>query len=303
MTGAAAEQSRPALPALRRIGLGLALLLAVACAGEDGGEADASRTERERPLEVTYLANTGYLVAYEDDAVLVDALFDVGVAPGLPPRLHDHLDPERLAVVLGALPPFDRVGPVLVTHGHDDHFTADSVASFLESNPGASVFCPADVAEAVRRAVPAPAGLEGRLMVLDPDRGASVAAEARGIEVLALGLPHPGRQEEGAGHNAYLVRMGPHRFLHLGDAAVAPDAFASLDPVLREGVDVVFAPYWFVEDEDGVKLLRKRIHSRHVVITHANRGNRAEIADRVAGLPAGPPEFILFEQIMERRYF
>jgi len=285
------------------MGAGLALLLGLACGGGGDGEEVVLPLGEERPLEVTYLANTGFLVAHEDDAVLVDALFDLTVPPGLPPRLHDHLDPKRLEVVLAAMPPFDQVGPVLVTHAHDDHFTADAVASFLESNPRAAVFCPADVAEAVRRAVPAPADLEGRLTVLDPARGASVAAETRGIEVLALGLPHPGRMEEGAGHNAYLVRMGPHRFLHLGDAAAAPDAFASLDPLLLQGVDVVFAPYWFVTEREGLDLLRNRIRPRHAIVTHVNRGNRTEIQERLAGLPDGPPEFTLFDQTMERRYF
>lgn len=288
---------------IRRLGVGLTLLLAIACGGSEEGQATSFPLVEIRPLEVTQLANAGYLVAHEERAVLVDALFNITVDPGLPPRLHDHLDPERQAIVEAALPPFDEVKLVLVTHAHDDHFTADAVAAFLVSNPRATLVCPAAVAAAVRRAHEDPAGLEGRVIPLDPDPGASAEASLEGITVLALGLPHVGRSDGGAGHNGYLVEIGPHRFLHLGDAAAARDGFAPLDPQLGEEIDVIFAPYWFVTEPGGLGLLRERIRPRHVVVTHANRGNRGEIAERVAGLPGGPPEFTLFEQTMERRYF
>ena len=290
-------------PALRRLGAGLVLLLSTACGVGDDGEPALLLLEEKRPLEVTCMANAGYLVAHEDRAILVDALFSINVAPGLPPRLHDHLDPERQAIVEAAQPPFDEVKLVLVTHAHDDHFTPDAVASFLDSNPHATLICPGAVAEAVRRADPGPAGLEGRVTPLDPDPGASAEAGLDGIRVLALGLPHVGRSDGGAGHNGYLVEIGPHRFLHLGDAAASRDGFAPFDTLLRERVDVVFAPYWFVTEPDGLELLRGRIRPRQVVVTHVNRGNRDEIATRVAGLPDGPIEFTLFDQTMERRYF
>lgn len=299
--GARAGQRR--FPAVRGIAAGPALLLTLACSGADGDEALALALERQRPLEVTYLANAGYMVAHEEKAVLVDALFAIHAAPGMPPRLHDHLDPERLAVVLAALPPFDRVERVLVTHAHDDHFTAEATARFLESNPDATLICPRAVAEAVRREPGAPAEPDGRIEPLDPEQGASGEARSDGIPVLALGLPHAGRSDGGAGHNAYLMRLGPYRVLHLGDAAVAPDAFAALDPLLRDGIDVVLAPYWFLTEPEGLELLRERLRPGHVVVTHVNRGNRGEIAGRVVALADGPPEFTLFDRIMERRYF
>lgn len=289
--------------ALRLLGTGLALFLAVACAGTESDEAPPFPLVEIRPLEVTALANAGYLVTHEGRGVLVDALFNINVDSALPPRLHDHLDPEREAILEAALAPFDEVDLVLVTHAHDDHFTPDAVARFLESNHRALLVCPAAVAERVRRAHPDPAGLEGRISALDPDPGATEELRWEGIAVLALGLPHVGRSDGGAGHNGYLVEIGPHRFLHLGDAAATRDGFAPFDAPLADRIDVAFAPYWFVTESGGLGLLRGRIRPRHVVVTHANRGNRDQIAERVTGLPAGPPEFTLFEQVMERRYF
>jgi len=297
---AKARRRRGAAPG---IGAVLVLLLAAACARTDEGAPAAPALEERRPLEVTYVANAGYIVAHETRAVLIDALFAIHVAPGAPPRLHDHLSSERLAVVLAAPPPFDRVDRVLVTHAHDDHFTADAVVSFLSSNKGATLVCPGAVAEAVRAAPGGQSEPDGRTEALDPDRGANAEARSDGIPVVALGLPHAGRSDGGAGHNAYLVRLGPYRFLHLGDAAVSPGAFAALDPLFRDGIDVVFAPYWFLSEPGGIDLLRERIRPRHVVVTHVNRGNRDEITSRVAALPAGPPDFTLFDRIMERRYF
>ena len=301
MTAGAATRCRRS--AVRRLGVGLALLLAVACGETEKDEAAPFSLVEIRPLEVTSLANAGYLVAHEGRAVLCDALFDINVDPAAPPRLHDHLDPERQAIVEAALPPFDEVDLVLVTHAHDDHFTPDAVVRFLESNRRATLVCPGGVAERVKRAHADPAALEGRIHPLDPERGTSQEARWEGIAVLALGLPHAGRSDGGAGHNGYLVEIGPHRFLHLGDAGSARDGFTPFDSLLAGDIDVVFAPYWFVTEPGGPGLLRERIRPRHVVVTHANRGNRAEIAERLAELPDGPLEFTLFEKTMERQYF
>jgi L-ascorbate metabolism protein UlaG (beta-lactamase superfamily) len=289
--------------ALRWTCAATALLLAVSCGGAERDESVPFSLVETRPLEVTCLANAGYLVSHEGRAVLVDALFDINVDPALPPRLHDHLDPERQAVVEAALPPFDGVELVLVTHGHDDHFTPGAVASFLDSNRRATLVCPGDVAERVRRAGPDPVVLEGRIRSLDPDPGTTAETRWEGLSVRALGLPHTGRTDGIAGHNGYLVEIGPHRFLHLGDASATADDFDAFGSMLGDEIDVVFAPYWFVMEPGGMGLLRERLRPRHVVVTHAHRGNRDELSERVGRLPGGPPEVTLFEATMERRYF
>ncbi len=67
-------------------------------------------------LEITYVANEGFLLAGGGKKVLIDALFDGGIAgyPTIPDELRPSLEQAR--------PPFDGVDLVLATHFHGDHF-------------------------------------------------------------------------------------------------------------------------------------------------------------------------------------
>jgi len=235
-------------------------------------------------VRVTFLASEGVLIAWSGPDVLVDALFDINVPSGAPPRLHDHLTPEQLRTVEAGDPPFDDVGVVLVTHRDDDHVTVGSVTRHLHANPAAVLIAPTDVADAVRRDDPT---LDVRVISQASVPGTVDTLTVAGLTVYALGVPHVGSEERAPAdripHLAFVVDMAGYRVAHLGD--VGPSA-AALDPItgLAWHPDLAFVPHWLVADDAGAHAVHAAIGARHMVVMHANRGNRADVAARVEAL-------------------
>lgn len=85
------------------------------------------------PIELTYIANEGFLITGGGKKVLVDALLREGI-----PESYLRPAPETLKKMEASQPPFDGVDLVLATHFHRDHFNAGSVAAHLRANPRAN---------------------------------------------------------------------------------------------------------------------------------------------------------------------
>lgn len=279
----------------------LATLLACGLTACGGASRDASPPADGDGVRVTFLASEGVLMAWSGPDVLIDALFDINVPGGAPPRLHDHLTPEQLRRVEVGDPPFDDVGLVFVTHRDDDHVTIGSVVRHLRANPAAVLVAPSDVVDAVRRAdttlaerVVSPAGRPGSVDTLT----------VTGLTVYALGIPHVGSADRAPAdripHLAYVVDMAGFRIVHLGDAEPSANALGPLTGLARRP-DLAFVPHWLVADDAGERLMRSAIGARHVVVMHANRGNRADVAARVDTLAARLDGVSLFGAPFEER--
>ena len=95
-------------------------------------------------VEVTYLANEGFLIQSGNKKILIDALFRGELAPyaGIPGEWREKLETAKA--------PFDAVDLVLVSHVHSDHFDAASVARHLAHNPHAILVSSPQVVEKVR---------------------------------------------------------------------------------------------------------------------------------------------------------
>ena len=96
-------------------------------------------------------------------------LIDAPIRDGIPPyATSSAAERERLE---GALPPYDRVDAVLVTHWHEDHFSAEAVAAHLSRNRRAVLVSSPEVVERVRAAAPGVAA--ERLRAVLPSPGAA----------------------------------------------------------------------------------------------------------------------------------
>ena len=132
--------------------------------------ASASRRRSRRSdtaTAVRYVANSGMLVRVDGRQFLVDAPIRDGIAPYATSPADDR---ERLE---SAQAPYENVDAILVTHWHEDHFSAEAVAAHLERNPRTVFVSSPEVVERLRRAAPR----------LPAERTLAV-------------LPSPGRSEE-----------------------------------------------------------------------------------------------------------
>ncbi len=152
----------------------------------------------EPGIETTYICNEGFLIVSSDKKILVDALFeghpDYGTIP-----------PERRALMEKALPPFDEVDLVLVTHDHSDHFEWNVARKHLENNPQAILVSTEEATTELRELFP------DRVKAVNLEEGERAQFTLNEIELEAVGLVHT------VPHVGFIFTVDGKRFLHIGD--------------------------------------------------------------------------------------
>ena len=191
-------------------------------------------------LEITYLANEGFLLTSGNANVLIDGLFREGVEG------YANLSPELRETVETAQPPFDTVDVVLATHHHADHFHALAVCRFLESNPLAEFVSTRQALNQMRSACDNPAALAGRVKpgLLGDGTSAPVVLDELRIEPVFM---HHGSASP-VENIGFLIEIGELTVVHMGDSqATAEDLRAA--GLGEHDIDLAFVPFWYLIDK------------------------------------------------------
>lgn len=276
--------------------LGLLILLV--------GAASAPTAAPSRPpLEVTYIANEGFLlvipppeipgnVAINENKVLIDALFREGVEG------YATVPTDRREALETARPPFDAVKVILVSHFHADHFDAVAVARYLKHNFRAELVSSEQVVERVAEALDDDIIRRNRLHAVI---GASADSQASRT-VSGIGL-HLRRISHGTGRHAEIqnlaqvVTLGGWKILHIGDADASEAEFKRLD-FKKDKIDVAFIPFWYLADDKGAGLVKRYVRPRIVVAMHIPPG---ELDKWTPEIRARFPEAVIFTEPFETK--
>jgi L-ascorbate metabolism protein UlaG (beta-lactamase superfamily) len=264
----------------------------------------AAKADRP-PLEVTYVANEGFLlvipppeipgnVAINENKVLIDALFREGIAP------YAVVAPDRREEVETARPPFDAAKVVLVSHYHADHFDPAAVARHLKHNFRAELVSSEQVVERVAEVLDDEVILRNRVRAVV----GSATDSSASLSVGGIGL-HIRRISHGSGRHteiqnlAHVVTLGGWKILHIGDADAGEAEFKQLD-FKKEKLDVAFIPFWYLADDKGAVLVKRYIRPRIMVAMHIPPG---ELEKWTAEIRARFPDAIIFTEPFETRTF
>ena len=257
-------------------------------------------------LDVTYVANEGFLIESGPRKVLVDALFGGEELDWC--QVPDAGTLDRLA---GARPPFDGVRLVLVTHDHVDHFEPGLVLEHLESNPRAHLGAPR---LAVRRLRAEPAwrvAYEDRIEEVALDLFESSSLTIDGIRVLAHRVRHGFYpiEDQATGEVrdkhadveqlVYVLELDGARVLHLGDAFLRENREYFEGPRIFGGMDLVFLEGL---DPESLGILERQLAPQEIVVMHlpADPEQIDRIADRLEEVVPGA---VVFREPMESRRF
>jgi L-ascorbate metabolism protein UlaG (beta-lactamase superfamily)/pimeloyl-ACP methyl ester carboxylesterase len=257
------------------------------------------RVESQRPsVDVTYVANTGFMIQGANKKVLVDALFDTGFGSYLAPSA------EVVSKLAEAREPFDGVDLILVTHWHGDHFNTKMVAAHLFANPRCRLVAHTQTVDRLRQEEVF-AQIQNQIHELHMEPGARERMTINGVALEALCLPHGAYYRDGRNVHpntrdlAFIVDLGGMRFLHPGDAS-AEDSSAYLNtyPFDTVHVDLMFCDLGL--SEAAQQLIVNRIKPEHIVAVHVQP---AELEAETKRLHAVFPGAVVFKESMERRVF
>jgi ankyrin repeat protein/L-ascorbate metabolism protein UlaG (beta-lactamase superfamily) len=266
----------------------------------------AGAVETERPIypltgggsgtvEITYIANDGFMIVGGGRKILIDAL---------------HMNPwgfpetgERVfSMMLAGSPPFDGIDADIVSHAHSDHMTPAMHAGLLERDDRA-IFLSSQIACDSLKMVAGEAfdGFAGRVVSVDPEWKEFGEVEANGVKLGFFGINHAGPGQEPYKTLATCMDVGGIYIAHLADqqAATSGDYYKAVDLKSR-GVDIIFADRFFLADSIGQHVVREYIDPQYIILMHL----RAEEVDPAwEELSPLYPNLIVFRNQLEKKIF
>jgi L-ascorbate metabolism protein UlaG (beta-lactamase superfamily) len=236
-----------------------------------------AKAETKTPPEVRYVANSGMLVTVSGLRFLIDA----PIRDGIPPYATSSAE-EREALE-NARAPYNNVDVILITHWHEDHFSAEAVATFLSNSSRTILISSPEVTDRVRKVLP-PAVDPLRLHAQLPPPGNVREVNLMGVPLRVLRLRHNPTRRLPEQHVGFLIGDS-NAVLHIGDADPAADNFALLKAL--PPVDLAFLPFWYVSDDANRRLVAESIRPRRIVAMHVPPADAAKVAPTLLSAAEG----------------
>lgn len=192
-------------------------------------------------VQITYLANEGFLLEAGETKVLVDALSGDGLRgyPVVPAKIRAELESARGR--------FAGIDLILASHYHGDHFDAAAVARHLRANPDAVFLSTRQAVDALRRELGEEDGFE--IVTSYPEEGKLAQLSLPGVTVEVLNLHHGRGRRPLVENLGLLIRLGGLDLLHVGDTEAEERDLQPYKELLTE-IDVWLQPGWLLTDPD-----------------------------------------------------
>jgi L-ascorbate metabolism protein UlaG (beta-lactamase superfamily) len=162
----------------------------------------------EPKIDVTYIANAGFLIESSGKKVIIDGLFNTGWNSYLIPA------DSVISKIINQQTPFNQVNLMLITHNHADHFNDSLVVAYLNHNSENVLIAPSQVTSAILKNPGYKKKLNQLVELDNTDRGENDTT-IQGIRIRSFFLQHDTRpQIENFG---YLIDIDGLKLLHTGD--------------------------------------------------------------------------------------
>ena len=153
-------------------------------------------------IQITYIANEGFLVQSPHHKILIDALFSGGYGLfSIPPK-------EVIKRIIDANPPFDSVDACFLTHYHKDHCDPALIQEYLKKYPRmilvttkpSLVFIDGEQFGFVQ--------LENQFCEMTPELNQSSSHMLGDMRIKALGIKHLSFYQHGVDLEEYMFNVG-----------------------------------------------------------------------------------------------
>lgn len=277
-----------------------ALVLLLWVGAEVGRNADLSLAtpppiQPRPPLEVTYVANEGFLVSAGSAKFLIDALHEN-------PWGYENTPDSVFALMKAGDPPFDGVDLMVASHPHADHFSPSLVHDYLVNHPDVVFVGSRSTLAQLQDSIGTGfAAIEAQVREATPPWGESARVQAGEVGARFLTLNHAESVSELVLTLGSLIEMNGWRVLHLADLVPeTSESFLRGYGLATEAIDVAFVDPYFATSEVGQTLLRQHIRPTHIVLMHVRPHEQEPVRRDVTGLF---PDAFVFSRPMETRVY
>jgi len=213
-------------------------------------------------VEITYIANSGFLFASGTTRILVDALYqngDVWEAP----------DKKTLKSIISGSAPFRGINYLLVSHYHADHFDAGLTSRFLVNNPKAMLLTNLQTDSVMKRSLKMDPEMRrpDQVKIINAPFYGEESFDASPVKVRCMVQRHMTAEDHDVATMGFLMDMGGKKILHMGDADYTDDNFAAYN-IQNENIDVALIHYWFLLSCEGKRIIDTYIKPKKIIVTH-----------------------------------
>lgn len=248
----------------------------------------------QKQVDVTYIANSGFLIESNGKQVLIDALFKNGWDSYLTPS------DSIVSDIINQRAPFNKSTLMLVTHNHGDHFNSAMVVAYLTGNSENKLIAPPKVTSEILKH-PDYKKIENQIVQLDKINPEKNDTTIQGIRVRSFFIQHDSRpQIENVG---FLIDMDNLVLFHSGDNTGAEIAEFEKLQLQTKNIDLGllnFYGFWNTTEER--EFTEKQICPKEIVLTHIPPAEIEIVKDSV-DLITGFTDITVFERSMEKRSF
>jgi L-ascorbate metabolism protein UlaG (beta-lactamase superfamily) len=240
-----------------------------------------------KAVEITYVANEGFLISGAGRKVLIDALFSEGFGRFYTPA------GEILTQETTAAPPFDHIDALLITHYHPDHIDPAAVVQHLSNDPRAVLIGPSQVNDLLKP-IHGYKAIAKQVLVVAPGPGATVELSVRDLRIKSVALQHMSDDKRTTQNLGFIFYIGGLKVLHVGDAGMRDvDEYERLN-LAKENIDIAFMHDFFFES-DNLEAGRRMIgyiKPKAIVLMHMDVGKADYYRNLIGKMNDLPPVYM-----------
>jgi len=275
--------------------LALSLSLTAIIAQDPTAQDPAPQKQLARnEVEITYLANEGFLIRSGRFKVLIDAFV------GDSHSGYEALPPDMLAKLVNAQPPFEGSSIVILTsHAHKDHFQVEYAEQFMLNSPGPAFISSRQVINTMAKNAKNFKKIKALCSPMPVKPGESQKIPRKQVTLTFMNLPHGGEQNAKVTNYGHLIRMGDLRILHIGDADAREEIFAPFN-LAKKKIDIAFVPYWYFTSEEGLKIIDEHFNATYLIACHFPMSEKRKLVEQ---LHEKNPHVLVFEKSGDKKVF
>jgi L-ascorbate metabolism protein UlaG (beta-lactamase superfamily) len=243
-------------------------------------------------LDVTFIANCGFLLTDGNHKVLIDAIFSEGSGMFTTPP------DEILLKERDAEEPFNNIDILLSTHYHADHINADYEAEHLLNDTLSRWLGPPQVYDLLTETNNFDE-IQERLFPLLPETGEKIDTALNLFSFRVLRLVHYNNPENIIQNLGFIFTLGNINIFHPGDGFLNDTTEITNLDLATDSIDLLFLSYRVLDnnfDNLGRKIINY-LHPKAMILMHIPLNQTAHYREVVEGLEDLPPIYIMEEQM------
>jgi L-ascorbate metabolism protein UlaG (beta-lactamase superfamily) len=213
----------------------------------------------QNAVDITYIANDGFLISGKSGNILVDALGNSSF------NEYDVPSEQLITAITMGNPPFGKIDLYLVTHKDGDHFYAPYAINFLKSHLESKFVS----SKQVNKKLLGDNTIHNQICTISLELGGKKDTIIGTIPLKIYRFKHSG---DSAGNNAislaYLIKLGNIKILHIGDAPIPFNkTYYDSFHLENENIDVLFLGYSALSDVNK-RYLQQIVKPKYIIAMH-----------------------------------